>query len=150
MDRMIEWKNRYPQAPETFPKKYWIHTQNDKVQIRIKVQSKEKLFKYLEKVMTAYENLISDIDSMAELHHIPSLSTLGKEKTWEQVNQEIQAFLQPIRQVAATPDLLASQENLVKFVVTQFGFTRPRMLSQVKGRYSSEDMAELSSMVEFP
>ena len=83
----------------------------------MKVQSKEKLFKDLEKVMTAYEHLISDIDSMVELHHIHSLGTLGKDKTWEQVNQEIQAFLQPIRQVAATPDLLASQENLVKFVV---------------------------------
>ena len=47
----------------------------------MKVQSKEKLFKDLEKVMTPYENLISDIDSMVELNHIPSLGTLGKEKT---------------------------------------------------------------------
>ena len=68
--------------------------------------------------MSAYQHLISGIESMDELHHIPSLGTLGEEKTWEQVNQEIQAFLQPIRQVATTSDLLASQENLVKFVVT--------------------------------
>ena len=33
------------------------------------------------------------------------------------MDQDIQAFLQPIRQAAATPDLLASQENLVKFIV---------------------------------
>ena len=26
LDRMIEWKSRYPQAPETLLKKYWIHT----------------------------------------------------------------------------------------------------------------------------
>lgn len=49
----------------------------------MKVQSKEKLFKDLEKVMTAYEHLISGIDSMAELHHIPSIGTLGEDKTWE-------------------------------------------------------------------
>ena len=47
----------------------------------MKVQSKEKLFKDLEKVMTAYENLINDIESMAELHHIRSLGTLVEEKT---------------------------------------------------------------------
>ena len=77
LDRMPKWANRYPQAPETFPKKDWICTQNNKVQICTKVQSKEKLFKDLEKVMTAYENLISGIDLMVELHHIPSLGKSG-------------------------------------------------------------------------
>ena len=77
---MLEWENKYPQAPDAFPRKDWIHIQNNKVQIRMKVQSKEKLFKDLEKVMTAYKHFISGIDSMAELHHIPSLGTLGKEK----------------------------------------------------------------------
>ena len=86
---MLEWVNRYPQAPDTLPRKDWIHTQNDKVQIRMKVQSKEKLLKDLEKVMIAYEHLISGIDSMDELHHTPSLGTLGEEKTWEQVDQDI-------------------------------------------------------------
>ena len=86
LDRMLEWKKIYLQAPETLPRKDWIHIQNDKVQIRMKVQSKEKLFKDLEKVMTAYEHLISGIDSVAEPHHIPPLGTLGEDKTWEQVN----------------------------------------------------------------
>ena len=83
LNRILEWKNRYPQAPKNFPRKGWIHTQNEKVQICMKVQSKEKLFKDLETVMTTYENLISGIDSMTEMHHIPSLGTLGEEKTWE-------------------------------------------------------------------
>ena len=34
------------------------------------------------------------------------------------MDQDIQTFLQPIRQAAATPDLPASQENLVIFIVT--------------------------------
>ena len=83
---MLEWVNRYPQAQDTFPRKDWIRTQNNKVKIIMKVQSKENLFKDLEKVVTSYEHLISGIESMAELHHIPSLGTLGKEKTWEQVD----------------------------------------------------------------
>ena len=78
LDRMLESTNRYPQALETFPRKYWICTQNDKVQLRMKVPSKENLLKDLEKVMTTYENLISGIESMARLHHIPSLGTLGE------------------------------------------------------------------------
>ena len=94
---------------DTLPRKDWIFTQNDKVQIRMKVQSKEKLVKDLEKVMSAYEHLISGIDSMAEVHHNPSLGALGEERTWEEVAQDIQAFLQPIMQAAASQDLPTSQ-----------------------------------------
>lgn len=89
LDRMMDWTARYPQAPEHLPKKDWIHTQDAKVQIRMKMQSKDKLSKDLDKVMAAYEHLISGIDSMHTLHHIPSLGALDERKTWEQVNQEI-------------------------------------------------------------
>ena len=83
----------------------------------MKMQSKDKISKDLDKVMATYEHLISDIDSMHILHHIPSLGALDEGKTWEQVNQEIQSFLQPIKQATATSDLAASQENLGKFLV---------------------------------
>ena len=81
------------------------------------MQTKDKLSKDLDKVMAAYEHLISGIDLMHILHHIPSLGALDEGKTWEQVDQEIQSFLQPIKQAAATPDLAASEENLGKFLV---------------------------------
>ena len=68
--------------------------------------------------MSAYEHLISGIDSMDEVHHIPSLGALGEEKTWEEVTKYIQVFLQPIRQAATSQDLSASQENMVQFIVT--------------------------------
>ena len=83
---MIYWMVWYPQAPENLPKKDWIHTQDAKVQIWIKMQSKDKLSKDLDKVMAAYEHLISGIDSMHILHHIPSLGALDEEKTWAQVD----------------------------------------------------------------
>ena len=89
MDRMMDWTVQYPQAPEHFPKKDWIHTHDAKVQIRMKMQSKDKLSKDLDKVMAAYEHLINDIDSMHILHHIPSLGALDEGKAWEQVDQEI-------------------------------------------------------------
>ena len=37
LDRMMDWTVRYPQAPKNFPKKDWIHTQDAKVQIRMKM-----------------------------------------------------------------------------------------------------------------
>ena len=117
MDRMMDWTTWYPQAPEHLPKKDWIHTQDAKVQIRMKMQSKDKLSKDLDKVMAAYEHLISGIDSMHILHHIPSLGALDEMKTWDQLDQEIQSFLQPIKQAVATPDLAASRENLGQFLV---------------------------------
>ena len=54
------------------------------------MQSKDKLSKDLDKVMSTYEHLISGIDI---LHHIPSLGALDEGMTWEQVNQEIQSFM---------------------------------------------------------
>ena len=68
--------------------------------------------------MFSYENPSSGIDSMHILHHIPSLGALDEGKTWEQLDQEIQSFLQPIRQAAVTPNLAASRENLGQFLVT--------------------------------
>ena len=58
--------------------------------------------------MSAYEHLISGVDSMAEVHDIPSLGALGEEKMWEEVSKDIQAFLQPIRQANASQDLPTS------------------------------------------
>ena len=68
--------------------------------------------------MSAYEHLISGIDSIAEVHRIPSLGALDGGKTWEEVAQDIQAFLQPIRQATIFQDLPASQENLFQFIMT--------------------------------
>ena len=74
----------------------------------MKIQSKDKLVKDVERVMYSYEHLINGIDSMAEIHHIPSLGALDTKKTREEVTQDIQTFLQPMRQAAASQDLLAS------------------------------------------
>ena len=93
LDRMMDWTVRYRQAPENFPKRDWMHTQDVKVQLHMAIQSKDKLSKDLDKVMSSYNHLISGIDSMHTLHHIPSLGALDEEKTWEQVDQDIQSFL---------------------------------------------------------
>lgn len=37
LERMIEWTGRYQYALKKLPKKDWIHTQDAKVQIRIKM-----------------------------------------------------------------------------------------------------------------
>ena len=82
------------------------------------IQSKDRLSKDLDKVMSSYNHLISGIDSMHTLHHIPSLGALDEEKAWEQVDQDIQSFLQPIKQAAAAPEPAASQEHLSQFIAT--------------------------------
>ena len=53
LDKMMNWTVQCPQVPEHFPKKDWIHTQDAKVQIRMKMQSKDKLSKDLDKVMSS-------------------------------------------------------------------------------------------------
>ena len=112
------WTIQYPQAPENLPKRDWIHTQDAKVQLRMVMQSGDKLSKDLDKVMSSYNHLISGIDSMHTLHHIPSLGALDEEKTWEQVDEDIQSFLQPIKQATADPKPSASPEHLSQFIST--------------------------------
>ena len=85
LDKMMNWTVQYQQAPEHVPRKDWSHTQEAKVQIRMNMQSKDKLAKDLDKVMSAYHHLINGIDSMNALHHIPSLGALNETKDWEQV-----------------------------------------------------------------
>ena len=63
----------------------------------MKLQSRDKLVKDVEKVMSAYEHLINGIDLMVEIHHIPSLGTLDTQKIREEVAQDIQTFIGPIR-----------------------------------------------------
>ena len=87
LDKMMNQTVQYPQVPEHLPKKDQIHTQDAKFQIRMKMQSKDKLSKDLEKVMSSYDHLISGIDQIHTLHHIPSLGALDESKTWEQVDQ---------------------------------------------------------------
>ena len=84
----------------------------------MKIQSKDKLVKDVERVMSAYGHLISGIDSMDEIHHIPSLGVLDTEKAREEVIQDIQTFLQPMRKSASSQDLLAPQENIIQFFIT--------------------------------
>ena len=47
----------------------------------MKMQSKDKLSKDLDKGMSSYDHLISSINSMHTLHHIPSLGALDEGKT---------------------------------------------------------------------
>ena len=90
LDSILEWSEKYPQAPDTLPKKDWICTQNDKVHILMKVHSMDKLVKDVENVMFAYWHLISGNHSMVEVHPIPSLGAFDTQKTREEVIQDIQ------------------------------------------------------------
>lgn len=67
LDRIHEWCEKYLEAPAVVPRKYWIAMQNTRVKIRIKVQSKDKLDKYVERVMASYRQLFSSLESMIQL-----------------------------------------------------------------------------------
>ena len=56
-----------------------------------------------------YENSFKNMDFNTKF---PCYLPCDEGKTWEQVDQEIQSFLQPIKEATSTPHLAASRENL--------------------------------------
>ena len=95
IDRVLEWSSTYTQALDTLPKRGWLDTQNDKAQMRVEIQTKEKLAKDLERVMNSYGHLNSGMESMIAVHQLPPVGPLTEERTWQQIEQDIKGFIQP-------------------------------------------------------
>jgi len=77
LDKIHEWYEKYPEAPIVVPKKAWIAMQNTRVQLRIKVQSREKLVKDAERVLASYMKLFSNLESVIQLHGSPSIGKIA-------------------------------------------------------------------------
>lgn len=71
----------------------------------------------MDKVMELYKHLHGPLESLLELHKIPSIGTLGETRTKKEFKQEIQAFLEPIRQDATRDDLEVTKEVITQYVV---------------------------------
>ena len=68
LDNIHKWTNRYLEEPET-PNKYWITTQNDKVQFCIRIQSRDELAKDVDRVLASYNHIISGLESVVEVQY---------------------------------------------------------------------------------
>jgi len=64
---------KYLGAPVVVLKKDWITMQNSKVQLCIKIHSKEKLAKYVDRALGSYKHLFNGLESMIEVHGVPSI-----------------------------------------------------------------------------
>ena len=72
-DKIHEWSVKYPGAPMMVPKKDWITMENTKVQLCIKIQSKENLMKDVDMVFISYRQMLSALESIIQLHGVPSM-----------------------------------------------------------------------------
>lgn len=76
IESIHECTTQYLDALEALPIKDWITTKNDKVAIRTKVHSHEKLAKDLEKVLTSCKHLLSGLESLIQVHKFPSIGSV--------------------------------------------------------------------------
>jgi len=81
------------------------------------VQSREKLVKYVERVLDSYRQLFNSLESVIQLHGSPSIGEIGQVKNQEEINNEVQAFVETYRQVTCTGDMLVSVENIKRYIV---------------------------------
>lgn len=80
LDRIHEWSKKYSKAPTVVPRKDWIAMQNTRVQLHVKVQSREKLAKDAERVLASYRQFSNSLESMIQLHGAPSIGEIRRVK----------------------------------------------------------------------
>jgi len=88
-DKIHEWSVKYPGAPMMVPKKDWIPMQNTKVQLRIKIQSKENLMKDVDTVFISYRQLLSDLESIIQIHGVPSKGEVRQMRNQDGISKEV-------------------------------------------------------------
>lgn len=81
--RIHEWFIKYPGALEVVPKKDWITMKNIKVQLCIKVQSKYKPTKDVQRLLASYKHLFSSLELVIQLHGVPPIGEFGQVKKQE-------------------------------------------------------------------
>lgn len=96
-----EWTTQYLDAPEILLRKDLTIAKDIKVVVRIKVHSHDKLTKDVDKVLASYKHLLSGLESLIQVHKVPSIGSLGEVRSQE----EIQAFPSPFKQVVTMEDL---------------------------------------------
>jgi len=61
---MYEWSMKSPNVSKELPRKNWITMKMDKVDVRVKMKSHEKLSRDLDKVMDSYKILYNGQESL--------------------------------------------------------------------------------------
>ena len=93
IENMHEWSIKYPRAPTVFPKKDWITTQNAKVQLCVKIQSKQKLGNDVDRVLASYKHMFNGLESTIQIHGVPSIREVGQENKQEDISNEVQTIV---------------------------------------------------------
>lgn len=76
--------------------------------------------------MASYRKLLGPLESLVELHKIPYVGTLSETRENEEVKQELQAFLEPIKQAIAKDDIGVTKET-----ITQYGVDSVRLYTKL-------------------
>lgn len=93
LDKIHEWSIKYTGSLAVVPYKDWITMKNRKVQLFIKIQSKKKLDKDVERVSTSYRHLFSGVESMIQLHGVPSIRQVRKVRKQKAISMEVEVFI---------------------------------------------------------
>lgn len=78
------------------------------------MKSREKLAKDAERELASYRQLFSSLESVIQLHGSPSIGEIGQVRNQEEINNEVQAFVETY---ARTGDMPISRENIKRYIV---------------------------------
>lgn len=86
------------------------------VQLRIKIQSKEKFTKDVERVLASQIRLFSGLESMIQLRGVPSIEEVEQVRKQEDISKEVQTFVATYKQAAHVDDMPITKENTTHYV----------------------------------
>lgn len=80
------------------------------------IQKNKQLTSFIGSIQASYVPLFSSLDILVRTHHIPSVGSLTKAKPKNQVQQEINEYLEQLIQNAIKEDLELDKQNMQKYV----------------------------------
>lgn len=117
LEKIHEWSIKYPGELAVVLKKYWITMKDTKVQLHIKIRSKEKLTKDVDRVLASYRHLFNGLKPMIQIHGVPSIEEVRQVRKQEDMSREVQDFFDTYKQVAHAEDMPITKENIMCYVV---------------------------------
>lgn len=99
------------------PQEGMDHHEKWQGELYIKIQSKEKLAKDEDMVLVSYRYPFCILESMIEIHRVPSIEEVEHVRKWEDISREEQAFADTYKHASLVEDLSITKENIIRYIM---------------------------------
>lgn len=125
--------------------------QLEKERVLILIKNNKHLTSFIGSIQASYVWLYNSLDFLVKAHGIPSVGSLTKAKHRHQVSQEIEEYLEQLRQIATKEDLEMNRQTMQNYIDGPIQIRRMFLLLErdVKTRSKSLYLDDMEDRVHF-